>query len=395
LIARHTSEHFRVDDPERVFPNNFGDAWRIDAALGYSATALVDFFSLRGTGWQPCSNASSLLNIRYFVSRFPVPELEKVFDGGTFVYRNPRAVARAFVARRYRTFADDRAMLDWVAGPLMVPGETVLLRDGDRDRLPRSFWDETANDDEGIEVQLLTATKAAEKNAPVASDEETKRRLFLYQLPWGWSAGDEATVRVRPTGHDGGILLVLNYYPVGKELSRLKVQLQGAEESRELEVELQGLGQGEPVREQPKKHYVRLDALGSRPFRVSLRKGDMCSARIDSFRFARLPQSSGEGEAGTVTIISREPNRLLLSAKIERPSFVVFSEVFYPGWEALVDGQPAPVFAGDFILRAVPVLSGNHSIELRFRPRILLWGLIASLASTCMVFLLILRLRDP
>ncbi|PYV13290.1 MAG: hypothetical protein DMG07_14965, partial [Acidobacteria bacterium] len=93
LIERRKQEVFRVDDPSGVFPHNFGDVWRLEATMGHGATALVDYFALRGTGWGPASNASALLGVRYFPSRVAIAGMEKVFEAGP-VYRNPRALPR-------------------------------------------------------------------------------------------------------------------------------------------------------------------------------------------------------------------------------------------------------------------------------------------------------------
>jgi uncharacterized membrane protein YfhO len=58
------------------------------------------------------------------------------------------------------------------------------------------------------------------------------------------------------------------------------------------------------------------------------------------------------------------------------PSFVVLSEINYPGWEATVDGHTAPLVTGDYALRAVAVPEGRHSIKFQFRSQTFRWGLI-------------------
>ena len=85
---------------------------------------------------------------------------------------------------------------------------------------------------------------------------------------------------------------------------------------------------------------------------------------------------------------------MTLVAELRRASFVVLSEVFYPGWEAFVDGRPAPIIRGDLVLRAIPVPAGKHTIELHFRSKTLLWGLVVSLTSLIGAALFLLLTRD-
>ncbi len=47
---------------------------------------------------------------------------------------------------------------------------------------------------------------------------------------------------------------------------------------------------------------------------------------------------------------------------------VVFSETYYPGWRATVDGRPARIYEAYGVLRGVVVDGGKHRIEMRYRP---------------------------
>jgi hypothetical protein len=74
------------------------------------------------------------------------------------------------------------------------------------------------------------------------------------------------------------------------------------------------------------------------------------------------------GPAGTSRIERYEPERVVLRAQARRPSLLVLSDTWYPGWKADVDGRDAPVERVDYVLRGVRVPAGAHRVELRYEP---------------------------
>jgi hypothetical protein len=51
---------------------------------------------------------------------------------------------------------------------------------------------------------------------------------------------------------------------------------------------------------------------------------------------------------------------------------------FDPGWEAAVDGRPAKVLAADFLMQAVPIPAGRHTVQLTYRDPSVGYGLVGS-----------------
>lgn len=71
----------------------------------------------------------------------------------------------------------------------------------------------------------------------------------------------------------------------------------------------------------------------------------------------------------TIQLTSYEPNRLVYKASTSKDGVVVFSEIYYPGWRATIDGQPVDIARADYILRAINVPAGEHTIEMWFDPQ--------------------------
>ena len=78
---------------------------------------------------------------------------------------------------------------------------------------------------------------------------------------------------------------------------------------------------------------------------------------------------TGRDTAAVVTITSYEPNQLKYDVKSAKGGVVVFSEIFYPGWTATVDGTPVEIGRVNYVLRAITVGPGQHKVELAFFPK--------------------------
>ncbi len=87
-------------------------------------------------------------------------------------------------------------------------------------------------------------------------------------------------------------------------------------------------------------------------------------------------------------------DRLRIVSDAVAPGILVVSDADYPGWQASVDGQPAPLLRADYALRGIALSEGHHEVELRYRPRAL-WAALAlcSFASAFALLLIALLAR--
>jgi hypothetical protein len=84
---------------------------------------------------------------------------------------------------------------------------------------------------------------------------------------------------------------------------------------------------------------------------------------------AQLGESQVQDSTSIVTIKSYEPNKLVYDVHSTKGGVVVFSEIYYPGWTATVDGEEVELGRVNYILRALNVKPGNHTVELSFFPK--------------------------
>ena len=106
---------------------------------------------------------------------------------------------------------------------------------------------------------------------------------------------------------------------------------------------------------------LELDGVG----KVDLRHEAVAD---EKFR-AQLGDSQQQDTASWVRITSYEPNRLNYDVNTGKGGVIVFSEIYYPGWTATVDGEPAELGRVDYVLRALQVKPGQHKVELSFFPK--------------------------
>ena len=99
--------------------------------------------------------------------------------------------------------------------------------------------------------------------------------------------------------------------------------------------------------------------------KLDLRHQAVADARFKE----QLGEAAVQDTASVVTITSYEPNRLTYDVNSGKGGVLVFSEIYYPGWEAKVDGQPVELGRVDYILRALNVQPGKHQVELSFFPK--------------------------
>ena len=99
------------------------------------------------------------------------------------------------------------------------------------------------------------------------------------------------------------------------------------------------------------------------------------------------PRPRIEG-AGEIELKEYRPNYLRYDYTLTGGSAVaVFSEIYYDkGWQAYLDGEPCDSFRADYLLRAMVLPEGQHTVEWRFKaPN---WSLAEAITLICSILII-------
>ena len=106
---------------------------------------------------------------------------------------------------------------------------------------------------------------------------------------------------------------------------------------------------------------AELDKLGT----LDLRHEAVADARFRS----QLGEAKVQDSTSIVRLTAYEPNQLTYDVRSATGGIVVFSEIFYPEWTATVDGKRAELGRVNYVLRALQVDKGHHTVVLTFDPK--------------------------
>ena len=100
------------------------------------------------------------------------------------------------------------------------------------------------------------------------------------------------------------------------------------------------------------------------------------------------PSALTTDSTATIQLISYKANHLIYKSNTQIDQFAVFSEIYYDkGWNAYIDGELASYVRANYVLRAMAIPAGSHTIEFRFEPATYYTGERVSLASSIALLL--------
>ena len=75
------------------------------------------------------------------------------------------------------------------------------------------------------------------------------------------------------------------------------------------------------------------------------------------------------------------PNQVTIHAALDAPGYLVLADTWYPGWQAAVDDVPTEILRANYAFRALRLEAGEHTVEMVYRPTLVLVGGVVSLVA--------------
>ncbi|MFM7317749.1 MAG: YfhO family protein, partial [bacterium] len=94
-----------------------------------------------------------------------------------------------------------------------------------------------------------------------------------------------------------------------------------------------------------------------------------------------MPGRVRQGSTESVTFDSYSPQRVEITATLEKPGMVILADVFYNGWMLEVDGKPAEIIRANRMMRGALLPSGTHKLVYTYDPPSFRMGGRLSIAS--------------
>ncbi len=118
-------------------------------------------------------------------------------------------------------------------------------------------------------------------------------------------------------------------------------------------------------------------------------------AVINNFEFGSWlkndPRIFAKDSAATIKLDLYKPNHLKYTSNNTNKGLAVFSEIYYKnGWNAFIDGKLVNYLRADYVLRALEIPAGKHTIEFKFEPKVIQTGSTIVLFSSLGMLLLLI-----
>ncbi len=122
---------------------------------------------------------------------------------------------------------------------------------------------------------------------------------------------------------------------------------------------------------------------------MNLLKYDLRDTAIIESKNQDIINSSNERRISQIELLKNKTHKKIYSIESNKPGFVVFSEMFYPGWKAEINNKEVKLHKVNFILRGLFVTKGANQIKFYFEPSAIKYGSLFQIISIVVLAALI------
>ena len=90
------------------------------------------------------------------------------------------------------------------------------------------------------------------------------------------------------------------------------------------------------------------------------------------------PPICNDQSQAEIRVAAEEPNQNLVRVNSSAAGYLVIADLWYPGWQAFVDGKQSRIWRANYLFRAVAVPAGEHEVSIVYRPKTLYGGAVIS-----------------
>jgi hypothetical protein len=399
FLRSDPSDDFRVAAiAGSPWSSNGWNVWRIPSIYGWNPITLRRYehyirhftqtsdytlpYGGPDTNWN--SSMLDLLGVKYVMLVAPAADQEPTLlkeskyelvhgkDGWWKIYRKKESVSRAwFYPKAYRV-PHEEAALAVTASAWFDARRTLLFEEGDLSEVRPDLVEELpitnlSLDDANASTGRITVDPNCSESHPMFAEWGSRGSWLRYAVP-----GPE---------EPGRYLLLMQHTAAYRPTPLLQITVENGSYRQEFgPTHVPGTG-GWNCR---KERTADLGELELRPGvnQITITSLEESIINIYALRLVRLPQGTAPdvGPFSMNQFIS-SPNHISFTARVPQDGFLLLNEVYYPGWEATVDGKPTEILRADGIFRSLFLSSGDHLIEFNFWPQHFAWGVAISLLT--------------
>ncbi|HWP85074.1 MAG TPA: YfhO family protein, partial [Terriglobia bacterium] len=385
---------------ESPWSGNGSSVWRIPAVFGWNPITLQRYeryvrefihtseytLPYGGPDHDLSSPMLDLLGVKYVVVSGPewakelgLPDsgkFERVAGGSDWwqLYRNPDYISRAWFYPAGYVVRGEEVAMGLMKSRWFQARHTLVLEEDAVGTVPPRRLERLPS------LRLRPEDVTAASTGGVAEDPDCSERTLLFGEWVG--AGNWIRFDFDLSLAPGNYVLLIRYNAAVPEPAPvLAVSARNGSQEQRLAPAVLGRTYGWRCME-TRTAELGVLRLVSGPTRLVLTSAGAARVNLYAAWLVRLPDAPPP-LAGPFSFADFQysANRISLTANLSQDGFVLLNEIEYPGWEARLDGQPAPILRANGIFRALYVPAGSHRIEMRFRPRRFLWGAAISMAT--------------